>query len=78
MCGATLKITHQNPDYLKEAEEAFGITDSSKGGYKEVYMGREANTGRVYIGIKGNSGQAQIAKLDNIAKETLLAFLGDQ
>lgn len=75
MTGATYKATHQNPSYLTEAETAFGISDYNQGAYKEVFFGREANTGRVYLGIKGNGGHAQIAELDNVTEGVLLAFL---
>ena len=75
MTGATFRITHQNPNYLEEAEEAFGIEDSDDGAYKEVFFGRESNTGRIYLGIKGNR-TTQIAELDNIAEKVLLGFLG--
>ena len=51
------------------------IVIAKEAGYKEVYFGREGNTGRIYIAIKGNNNHCQIAQLDEIAIKTLIAFL---
>lgn len=74
MTGATFKITHQNPDYCQDMEQAFGIKDSEGKSYREVFFGRESNTGRIYLGIRGNQ-HTLIAQLDDIARNTLIAFL---
>lgn len=74
MTGATCKITHQNPDGEFGLRETFGIKDSEEGGYWEVFLGKDGCTGQIYLGIKGNR-YALFAKLDDVAKKTLLAYL---
>lgn len=74
MCGATCKITHQNPVYLVEMENHFRMKDSENGGYREVFLGKESNTGRLCIGIAGKK-HTLFASLDDVAKKTLIAFL---
>jgi len=77
MIGATCRITHQNvADYWKtEVEQAFDVKDSENGGYREVYLAKEGNTGRLFIGVGGNR-YTLVAELNDVAKRTFLAFLG--
>lgn len=74
MIGATCRITHQNTDNTSDVENAFGVKESEKGGYREVFLAKDGNTGTLFLGIGGNR-DVLIAQLDDVARRTFLAFL---